>query len=192
MIYPVKKPVKEDGRITKICKACKKEFNVYPYRRESAKTCSFRCSGKLKAKKIKRLCKNCGKVFYKAPSQFKYYKGAGKYCSRKCNYEGMVIETAKKPIKDKYGRSGRKADKIWQKAVREKDKSICQRCGIYQKYIHTHHIATRARRPDLRHSITNGMCLCGRCHSWVHNNVKESTKLGFLSTEKYEARTKQP
>ena len=180
---------KVKGRYRK-CEVCGKNYWVYPYRTLTTKVCSYRCAGELKKNKIKRICRTCGEVFYTNPSQFKYYKGAGKYCSRNCSYKGIIKETEGKPIKDKYGRSRRNADLIWQRAIREKDNSICRRCGIYQKSIHTHHIAPRSRRPDLKHDISNGMCLCGRCHSWVHNNVKESTKLGYLSTEKYEKRTR--
>lgn len=189
MIHPVPKPLKQ-VKLSKVqkrkCLVCGKLFKIYPYRAMTAKVCSFKCSGVVRSTSIKRTCRNCGKIFYKNPSQFKYYKGAGKYCSRNCSYKGIIKETEGKPIKDKYGRSRRSADLIWQRAIREKDNSTCRRCGIYQKSIHTHHIATRARRPDLKHDISNGMCLCGRCHSWVHNNIKEATVLGFLSTKKYE------
>lgn len=80
----------------------------------------------------------------------------------------------------------RKADLDWKNAVREKDNFTCQRCGLYDKYIHTHHVASRARRPDLRHDITNGICLDAICHMWVHHHPAEAEKLGLLSGAKYE------
>lgn len=77
-------------------------------------------------------------------------------------------------------------DKKWQLAVRLKDDYTCQKCGIRQDFIHTHHVATRSRRPDLKHEVSNGKCLCFTCHEWVHNNPKEATELGLLSIETYE------
>lgn len=132
------------------------------------------------------VCNNCNKEFTISPSQFRYYKGAGKYCSRDCVYKGRVKEFENKPTKDKWGRTRRKADLLWSKAVRERDNYTCQKCGVHNLHIPTHHIATRRRRPDLKHVIENGISLCGSCHSWVHNNPMLATQLGFLSTDSYE------
>lgn len=172
--------------IEKECKVCEKTFRIYAYRTITAKVCSYECSGKVRKTEVKRMCRTCSNIFYTKLSQFKYYKGAGKYCSRECSYKGIVKETEKKPIRDKFGRSGRLADRKWKEAIREKDGNICQKCGIYQEYIHTHHVATRARRPDLKHDVSNGICLCNSCHSWVHNNIAEAERLGYLSKESYE------
>lgn len=180
MIGYEKKP-----KIKKTCEVCDRVFDVYPYR-IAARVCSYKCSGEVRKTKLKRMCQNCNKVFYTKPSQFKYYKGAGKYCSIKCTNVGIIKEAAKRPPRDKYGRTTRKADREWKEAVREKDQNICQRCGIYQQYIHTHHVATRKRRPDLKYVVSNGMCLCNSCHTWVHLNIAEAEKLGFLSVETYE------
>jgi hypothetical protein len=144
-----------------------------------------------KARKVERRCKECGTSFLINPSQFKYYKGAGQYCSKKCHAQHKIKLNANLPIKDRYGRTNRHADKQWQQAVREKDGCICQRCGKYDPYIHAHHVAPRSRRPDLRHEISNGKCLCASCHQWVHWNPKESTPLGLLSDASYERAKKE-
>ena len=173
-------------KIKKLCKNCGKEFEVYPYRAITAKVCSYACNGALKKKKgrIKRKCGFCGKTFLALRSQVMHR--AAKYCSRQCGYDGMVAITRKKPIKDKYGRSRRKDDLKWRKEVRERDNYTCRRCGVWQKYIHAHHVAMRSRRPDLKLDVENGICLCNSCHTWVHNNVAQATEEGYLSTEKYE------
>jgi 5-methylcytosine-specific restriction endonuclease McrA len=83
------------------------------------------------------------------------------------------------------------ADRKWMIAVRQKDDFTCQRCGKYELLIHTHHVNPRSRRPDLKHEISNGKCLCLECHNWVHNNPIEATRLGLLSTESYELSRKE-
>jgi hypothetical protein len=178
-------------QIEKHCAVCLKPFLVYPYRAMVAKVCSYACSGKLLQTKVNRICRNCGKSFLINPSQFRAYKGAGKYCSRDCSYQGIVKETALKPIPDRYGRSGRKADSDWRRAIREKDQWTCQRCGKVEKHIHTHHIAPRSQRPDLRHDVSNGKCLCNACHSWVHEHPIEAKATGLLRGETYELARKK-
>lgn len=179
-------------QVQKNCVVCLKPFMVYPYRMGNAKVCSSTCRGKLLRTRVPRVCRNCGKEFLINPSQFKAYKGAGKYCSRPCAYQGIVKATEGKPITDKYGRSGRKVDEDWKIAVRIKDGYTCQRCGKVEKYIHAHHIAPRSRRPDLRHVVSNGKCLCNSCHTWVHEHPKEALKLGLLSGDAYELARKKP
>ena len=182
---------KSNGLIEKQCTSCGSSFKVYPYRAISAKTCSNSCRGQQKRTKIKKNCLFCGADFLFAPSQLNKYKGAGKYCSKDCHYKGIIKETEGKPLKDKYGRSGRKAAKLWKIAVREKDNYTCQRCGIVQKYIHTHHVAPRSIRPDLKYVVSNGKCLCSSCHCWVHDHPKESYALGLLSDASYEKAKKE-
>lgn len=81
----------------------------------------------------------------------------------------------------------RQADIQWANAVKERDHWICQKCGKEDLANEAHHVATRRRRPDLRHVLANGKTLCATpCHRWVHDNPIEAEKLGLLSTEKYE------
>lgn len=178
-----KKPRNSFYKGTKPCKTCGVNFrsqNLAP------KYCSRACMWADKTTVQKKVCTCCGKTFEFQPSQLKAYPNAGRYCSRECGYAFRVQETAKKPTRDKYGRTNRTADKSWQVAIREQDNSTCQRCGVYEEHIHTHHIAPRSQRPDLRHDVSNGVCLCGSCHQWVHHNPIEAEKLGLLSGAKYE------
>jgi 5-methylcytosine-specific restriction endonuclease McrA len=178
--------------VVRNCQQCGNEFSQGK-RSILQKYCSYACSGAArKAKGSKQcVCKTCGSSFTKANSQYSKYKGAGKYCSRKCSYEGIVAETADKPIPDKYGRGKRSADKKWQLAVREKDDYTCQRCGVQDYYVHTHHVATRSTRPDLKHEVSNGKCLCSPCHTWVHGHPLEAAALGLLANIKYEVERRQ-
>lgn len=130
--------------------------------------------------KEERTCRNCQGTFMFAPSQVKSYPNAGKYCSRICGYDYRVKKNATRPSDDKYERTRRKADVDWQLAVRLKDDYTCQRCGIREMYIHTHHKATRGARPDLKHVVDNGICLCAPCHKWVHHHPDISYEQGWL------------
>lgn len=172
------------------CKVCEKLFETWPYRiRDGVRACSTQCAGVLRRNRSTHTCAFCGGGFTRSISQV-FYRGA-KYCNRECASKGMVSECAKKPLRDKYGRSGRKADRDWQQAVRDKDAYTCQRCGKVEAYIHAHHVAPRSRRPDLRLDVSNGKCLCNSCHSWVHEHPKEAVSLGLLSGDSYELARKK-
>lgn len=171
-------------RVDLNCEYCGKPFWLY-FSRIARKYCSMKCSGLAHSNQEKRECKNCGNEFLFKPSQSHFYRGAGKYCSQKCSYEGMVEENRHKPIKDKYQRSKRKDDKMWQKAVKEAGKNICRKCGGFFPIIHSHHIKPRSRFPELKHDVSNGICLCNSCHSWVHHHPKEATLAGLFYVGKY-------
>lgn len=180
------KPKKVNKTRIKKCPTCEKEF-LADRDTNPAKFCSRACGYKSRMNRTKAKCKHCGKDFEFRTSQLKAYKGAGQYCSKHCAGEGLATRHASDPVADKYGRTKRRADHIWQKAVREKYEYTCKRCGKFEKYIHAHHVAPRSQRPDLKHELSNGICLCNSCHTWVHHHPKEAVQTGLLSTEKYES-----
>lgn len=59
--------------------------------------------------------------------------------------------------------------KDWRKSVFERDKYICQDCGIKKCYITAHHIKSFAKYPELRLVISNGRTLCKDCHKKTDN-----------------------
>jgi hypothetical protein len=78
-------------------------------------------------------------------------------------------------------RSTRLKDIEWHKAVCERDDYTCYMCkksfnfacyfnekGINQ-YVCADHIKTKKARPDLRHDINNGRCVCFNCHLIRHS-----------------------
>ncbi len=174
-------------RVNKTCQQCGTAFEVHPCR--VGKACSDKCARLLRRTRVARTCLNCGAEFTTAPSQFKYHKGAGRYCSKHCANQGRIKEAAKRPEGKRYAR--RHADREWQRAVRERDNFTCQRCGKQEKYIHAHHVAPRSIRPDLIHDVNNGKCLCAFCHLWCHYHPIEARELGLLSNDAYE-RNKRP
>lgn len=164
----------------KKCVTCQAEYEIQGNWASSRKYCSVACFGKSRRNQVEKTCRNCGDTFMFKPSQMASYPNAGKYCSRKCGYDYRVKKNADRPSTDRYGRTRRVKDIEWQRTVREQDKSICRRCKRYDQYIHTHHLAARSRRPDLKYDPNNGICLCASCHAWVHHHPKISMAEGWI------------
>jgi len=63
----------------------------------------------------------------------------------------------------------RKADALWQEIVCLRGR--CLLCGRTAP-ICGHHIHGKKARPDLRHNVSNGACVCygyaGNCHDYLH------------------------
>jgi len=56
----------------------------------------------------------------------------------------------------------------WRQAVLLRDNWQCQDCGRIcgnKREAHADHIIPVSQRPDLRHEVSNGQCLCHSCHS---------------------------
>lgn len=105
-----------------------------------------------------------------APSQANKYTGAGKFCSLKC--KGAAVAMPKHENPTRY----RKEDRAWRRAVLDRDRHICQRCGGPGNI--AHHLAGRVGA--LRHLLSNGMTLCNRCHTWCHAHPTESYEAGWM------------
>lgn len=186
--------VKPGSRRAKICPACGKRFEYWVNKVPVTKTCSLACAGKLKTQRCRenRTCKHCSQTFSFVLSALNGDSRRGQYCSAECRNKAKVQRHEQQGVKSRYKNEAHLiGDKLWKAAVREKDNYTCQRCGVYQRYIHAHHVAPRSRRPDLIRVIENGKCLCASCHAWVHMNPKEATALGLLSDETYEKARKR-
>jgi len=59
--------------------------------------------------------------------------------------------------------------KEWAKAV--KSIGYCEACGSKER-LEAHHILPKAKFPHLIHDISNGKCLCRKCHMLLHKGVK--------------------
>jgi len=80
----------------KTCVICNKEFHIPPCRKDTAKTCSQKCSGKYKTslKKLTKInCGWCGVVFEQYPSLIN--KTGRSYCSKDCSNKGRTIHNYK-------------------------------------------------------------------------------------------------
>jgi 5-methylcytosine-specific restriction endonuclease McrA len=133
----------------------------------------------------RRKCRNCGQWFTFPARWLKSAIGAGQYCSKACTYAGRVAQAAKKPSTDRYGRTWRKADREWSKAVRERDGYVCQwpGCGVVDEYNHAHHRLSRAQYPHRKYDVTVGVTLCPSHHRQAHGSPAEARKLGLLNAQ---------
>lgn len=57
----------------------------------------------------------------------------------------------------------------WAKAVKKRDKYICQICGIKNVYLNSHHRNSWDIFKDQRFDINNGITLCQKHHAAFHN-----------------------
>ena len=60
-----------------------------------------------------------------------------------------------------------KRHQAWRKAVLVRDGYACRDCGRVcgsKREAHADHIIPVKVRPDLRHEVSNGQCLCSSCH----------------------------
>lgn len=97
---------------------------------------------------------------------------------------------------NKVGRRGKRdSPKLikWRREVRERDNYTCQYpgCSKRSKRIDVHHIAKRTERPDLKFTVSNGVCLCRLHHDWTDTHLREAIAIGLRNTETYELAQKQ-
>lgn len=87
--YREKRKPKE--KVKKVCVVCSKEFEVYPCRAQSAKTCSNECGYVLRGltnskPKVRFVCEECGKECYDHPC----HAGRRTFCSNECRSKSEV------------------------------------------------------------------------------------------------------
>lgn len=91
------------------------------------------------------------------------------YCSEKCK-EYCPIYNRHKYYKGKNpNRNDRPNQSIWADMVKERDKHICQKCGITEEIMYAHHIDPVVNNPIESMDIDNGMTLCKKCHKETHS-----------------------
>ena len=131
--------------------------------------------GKLKVK-----CSFCGEYFIPTYQEISNrvqalngnYAGERRlYCSGVCkkscpiyyksSHKGSVY------TKSKYTTA---RDKEWSKMVLERDKYICQECGSMESVV-AHHIIPVKEDFTQSADITNGICLCKKCHNKKHTEI---------------------
>lgn len=113
--------------------------------------------------RIEKICKMCGKSFLVR----NYRKDDAIYCSRKCKTDdnlGLTTENERQRKSLEY--------RLWRKAVFERDKYTCQKCGQIGGYLHAHHIKPYSLFPKLRVDMKNGITLCTDCHKTIHKMIK--------------------
>ena len=59
----------------------------------------------------------------------------------------------------------------WKLAVYKRANYTCQECGKSNCIVHAHHIKPAKRFPKLRYIVSNGKCLCVKCHRKKHGTI---------------------
>lgn len=70
-------------------------------------------------------------------------------------------------IQFRHPERGRYRNKMWVKAVKDRDGWKCVGCGSTDD-LHAHHIKRWRDYPDLRYDVDNGATLCHPCHEAAH------------------------
>jgi 5-methylcytosine-specific restriction endonuclease McrA len=66
----------------------------------------------------------------------------------------------------------------WAKDVKARDGYKCVSCGSLDN-LHSHHIQHKAKAPNLKYVIENGITLCSDCHADAHSGVLAKGIRGF-------------
>lgn len=173
--------------VIKLCKLCGKQFNCPPSQRERRKFCSRSCSQKQvnslrKGQPLSENRKNQLKRLHIQTKSNPPMKGVSR-----C---GKVSPTWNGGITPLY-RGIRQLEKysIWRRQIFLRDNYKCQICGATG--LNAHHIKSfktiilenniktteQALKCDELWFISNGVCLCNKCHYNVHTKEKNDKLL---------------
>ena len=90
--------------------------------------------------------------------------------SRKLNSLNIKLKSPSERIKGsnnsqwKNKKSDANKHKNWREFVLERDEYTCQACKSNKKKLNVHHIFNKAKYPELKYNISNGITLCEECH----------------------------
>ncbi|HEB13401.1 MAG TPA: HNH endonuclease [candidate division CPR3 bacterium] len=171
-----------------VCESCGKDFEVTPYRKDTAKNCSLKCKHGVHGERMKehydrrgritfveRTCENCEGLFQ--PHIANTRRGYGKYCSSKCY--GEVVKGEKHHLWNNgssFEPYGIDFNNKLREEIRKRDNYTCRECNFAQKQLgyklSIHHIDYNKRnnRGD------NLVSLCRGCHTQTNFGRDEWTK----------------
>lgn len=186
--------MRKNTQIEKFCINCGKSFKIIQVRK-AAKFCSRKCMGENWKgknspiyKKQKCICKYCNKEFELCPAAIN--KGQGKYCSKKCLYQGRDFIGKNNPnwkginnITNNIRTSNEYYE--WRNSIYKRDYFTCQLCGDNTGHnLNVHHIIElnkiiknnnikfigEALKCNILWNINNGITLCKKCHQKQHKH----------------------
>lgn len=134
-------------------------------------------------------CMICGDISFKSSSYFLKKIGYGcKKCSAPkgvdCyNYKELTEEERA----DRISRHQAYGAAKWSKEIKELADYTCDTCKIRGGVVlNSHHLHSWVTHPELRLEVTNGVCLCLKCHKQFHrefgNDVTPTQYIEFKET----------
>ena len=72
----------------------------------------------------------------------------------------------------------------WRQDVRQRDGNACRRCG-FDTNLEVHHIKPLVKYPDFATELSNGLTLCGNCHSLLKGKEETTDLLKFIEESPY-------
>ncbi len=150
--------------VTKNCLVCGKEFYEWNYQKGKRRFCSQTCSNVFNAEHLSKIRMRAGNpMFGKRPWN------KGKFGAVK-GVRGEKNHFWKGGITDESHRARTSGEwKKWRKAVFERDNYTCQICKLRGGKLVPHHVKLFRLFKEDRYVIANGVTLCKRCHTLLHN-----------------------
>lgn len=126
-------------------------------------------------------CHTCGREFIKERNQVEGRKY--NFCDRKCwaawrrsgawSKENSPTYKPELTDEERYWRSHIEPTLgTWVRNVKIRDNMTCHVCGAKNKYMIAHHINSWNKFKELRVDLSNGVCLCKKCHDNFHEIYK--------------------
>ena len=72
----------------------------------------------------------------------------------------------------------------WRQDVRRRDGNACRRCG-FNTNLEVHHIKPLVKYPEFAAELSNGLTLCGNCHSLLKGKEETTDLLKFIKESPY-------
>ena len=162
----------QDNKQTVKCECCGKEIKRSKSHIRGRVYFSREC--RIISNTIEKQCEYCGKIIRKPKCEANY---GGFYCGRKC--AGMAIR------KNEGQNQGRRSpeDLEWKKEILKRGNYKCAMCGSNRR-LEAHHIKRIEEYPELRHELSNGICLCHDCHYYKIHKGAPNFKHGRYSRKK--------
>lgn len=166
--------------VNKICKVCKKEFQVQSYRKETAKFCSRVCFensglsrermkgntyalGNKLSEKTRKQMSNTRKRLGTKPPSWKGKKHSEETKRKMSEWQKGENSPSWKGGISRPFHCG-EIYRNWTKKVFERDNYICWICEDKGGELNGHHLKSWADYPELRYDVNNGVTLCKVCH----------------------------
>jgi len=151
------------------CDFCGIEFEVYPYRTDSASYCSKSCKDESEKNRVERECDSCGSNVIKKKSQDEL--STLSFCDRDCKFDYFSGENNPNWSG---GNSSIYYGKNWEEQrakVIDRDNQKCQICGEDKELLHVHHIKPFKDFENYKkaNELANLKTLCASCHATLEH-----------------------